>query len=453
MHPQAAPDGRTAAELTALEHRLRDVYADAIASAAFGRPRPTVQTAERDLICLTAIAEQAPSVISVAQRHAILVPAAAGLGLYGHSAVIHDCAARIDAAFAVRSIPAPRLTDLLGDTPAPPHGSPISSESTATSESATPWSTAREDTQSAEDPPATTSPWGGTAPSASTAPSPVPPAPTSGHDASCDDDAEVAGGSVTNDFLNQLLANSTDEQDLTVWARQHVAAGHPLTAAAISAHLDVSTRTARRRLAALKDTDPDLFAPTPDEPLPVPARTHRAAHEPAPAPAPAPVAEVPSTSAVAATATALDLVGVHSRPAPTTQVHTDTVLAPSPTVASREHPLGATVLRPRQRPQPAVTVVISTAGTVTLSGTGTMGRQPIGPGTPVVVPDPNRLVSKTHLAYEVNHIGLTITDLSSANGTTIRHHDQLTTCTPGTPYLVGIGDRVDLGDQHFIRTQ
>ena len=78
-----------------------------------------------------------------------------------------------------------------------------------------------------------------------------------------------------------------------------------------------------------------------------------------------------------------------------------------------------------------------------------IGRAPSGDGALVRFPDPDRLISKNHLAYRVEQDGLSVIDLHSGNGTQIHRDGAITDCTPGTSYLVRPNDLVQLGDQHF----
>ncbi len=123
MHPTDTVFG--ASEFAALEARLQEVFASMRRDGAVGVPGlPSPLVAAADMEFLANTIEGGPSVLTLAQRHATLVPAAGGVGLYGNlddeqGARIRAAAARIDEAFAVRGIDVPRLRDLTDDGSAP----------------------------------------------------------------------------------------------------------------------------------------------------------------------------------------------------------------------------------------------------------------------------------------------------------------------------------------------
>ena len=50
-----------------------------------------------------------------------------------------------------------------------------------------------------------------------------------------------------------------EDEDLAAWIRDQLKAGIPVTGRSVAAHLQVSDRTGRRRLDALKAARPSLF--------------------------------------------------------------------------------------------------------------------------------------------------------------------------------------------------
>jgi hypothetical protein len=101
------------------------------------------------------------------------------------------------------------------------------------------------------------------------------------------------------------------------------------------------------------------------------------------------------------------------------------------------------------------TLSFSTGETVTVSGSGLVGRRPITqPGEEVdqlvVVSDPARSVSKTHLEFGLEGDDLWICDRYSGNGTIARPLGATARqCEAGRRYRVTRGSRVEIGDQWF----
>jgi len=109
-------------------------------------------------------------------------------------------------------------------------------------------------------------------------------------------------------------------------------------------------------------------------------------------------------------------------------------------------------------PEPAARFILqfSTGESVTVTGTGIIGRNPSPePGEyfdhriPIV--DAGKSVSKTHLEFGQDAGVFWINDRHSGNGTGIRQPDApRVRCDAGKRYLVPRGARVDIGDQFFI---
>lgn len=98
----------------------------------------------------------------------------------------------------------------------------------------------------------------------------------------------------------------------------------------------------------------------------------------------------------------------------------------------------------------------STGETVTISGSGLLGRAPVvQPGETfdevVRIVDPGRSVSKTHLEFGQDSGQLWVSDRWSGNGTAVRHGDEAPRrVQPGTRVRVHRGARVDIGEQFFV---
>ena len=104
------------------------------------------------------------------------------------------------------------------------------------------------------------------------------------------------------------------------------------------------------------------------------------------------------------------------------------------------------------------TITLGTGESVEITRSGLLGRMP----TPaegeefehlIVVSDPSRSVSKTHLEFGVEGDELWISDRKSGNGTIIREPGVVPRrAQPGTRYTVVRGTRLDFGDLHLTIT-
>ncbi len=98
----------------------------------------------------------------------------------------------------------------------------------------------------------------------------------------------------------------------------------------------------------------------------------------------------------------------------------------------------------------------STGESVTLSGTGILGRNPTPePGeffdSLVTIVDPGRSVSKTHLEFGQEAGSFWLSDRYSGNGTVVRDPELAPVrCEAGKRYFVLRGSRVDIGEQFFV---
>lgn len=98
----------------------------------------------------------------------------------------------------------------------------------------------------------------------------------------------------------------------------------------------------------------------------------------------------------------------------------------------------------------------STGESVTVHGTGIIGRYPVAePGEAVdqLVPivDHGKSVSKSHLSFGQENGAFWVSDRFSGNGTSVREPDAAPRrCEPGKRYHVSRGTRVDIGEQFFV---
>lgn len=105
-------------------------------------------------------------------------------------------------------------------------------------------------------------------------------------------------------------------------------------------------------------------------------------------------------------------------------------------------------------PDPAAPPVLGLPGgeRLTVTGPGVLGRDPaavVGQEVAHVVPipDPTRSVSKTHLGFGIDAVGLWVKDLHSTNGTAVRSPEGVrTSLQPGLAVHVAPGDVVVVGD-------
>ncbi|MBX3098136.1 MAG: FHA domain-containing protein [Salinibacterium sp.] len=98
----------------------------------------------------------------------------------------------------------------------------------------------------------------------------------------------------------------------------------------------------------------------------------------------------------------------------------------------------------------------STGESVSVSGSGLIGRNPVAePGeyvdTLIAIVDPGRSVSKTHLEFGQDGPYFWVSDRYSGNGTVVREPDRdPRRCEAGKRYRVTRGARVEVGEQFFI---
>lgn len=98
----------------------------------------------------------------------------------------------------------------------------------------------------------------------------------------------------------------------------------------------------------------------------------------------------------------------------------------------------------------------STGESATVYGSGLVGRNPVAePGEYVdhfvVIRDPGRSVSKTHLEFGQDSGSFWVLDRFSGNGSVLREPDGAPKrCEPGRRYPVARGTRIEIGDQFFV---
>jgi hypothetical protein len=102
------------------------------------------------------------------------------------------------------------------------------------------------------------------------------------------------------------------------------------------------------------------------------------------------------------------------------------------------------------------TLQFSTGETVSVRGTGLIGRRPLPQPTErfdhlIQITDLGMSVSKSHLEFGQHDGEFWVNDRFSGNGTVVRPASGPTLrCEPGRRYLVSRGSRVEIGDQFFV---
>jgi hypothetical protein len=101
------------------------------------------------------------------------------------------------------------------------------------------------------------------------------------------------------------------------------------------------------------------------------------------------------------------------------------------------------------------TLVFSNGERAQVVGRGLIGRMPVAPANEtcdhlIVVNDPSKTVSKTHLRVEALAEGLMVTDLDSANGTVVSMPGiAAERLAPHERVILVSGATVGIGDQSF----
>jgi hypothetical protein len=118
--------------------------------------------------------------------------------------------------------------------------------------------------------------------------------------------------------------------------------------------------------------------------------------------------------------------------------------------------LEQTLIVPRRNNGERFVLQFSTGESVTVFGTGLLGRNPQPqPGEYfdqlVVITDPGKSVSKTHLEFGQDSGSFWVSDRYSGNGSVVREPEMpARRLEPGKRYRIVRGSRVDIGEQFFV---
>jgi hypothetical protein len=180
--------------------------------------------------------------------------------------------------------------------------------------------------------------------------------------------------------------------------------------------------------------------------------------EPVPTPEPEPTPESDLQFRPEA-APAVDFGARDERPFPT---H---VAVPSPAVPEpidEDHAaddlddIERTRIVPRRETGARFVLQFSTGESITVHGNGLLGRNPMPQPHEefdqlVVISDPGKSVSKTHLEFGQEQGAFWVSDRFSGNGSIVREPESVhRRCEPGRRYRIVRGTRVDIGEQFFI---
>jgi hypothetical protein len=129
---------------------------------------------------------------------------------------------------------------------------------------------------------------------------------------------------------------------------------------------------------------------------------------------------------------------------------------PRSIVSTDSHDLESTIIVPRREQGERFVLQFSTGESVTVFGTGLLGRNPTPqPGEffdqLVTISDPGKSVSKTHLEFGQESGSFWVGDRFSGNGSVVREPESTPhRLTPGKRYRIVRGTRVEIGEQFFI---
>ncbi len=132
-------------------------------------------------------------------------------------------------------------------------------------------------------------------------------------------------------------------------------------------------------------------------------------------------------------------------------------IVPVPMPAAAPEPGDETVIRvrPSAQPAPTFTLTFANGDSITVAAGGLLGRNPAAPSGEshehlIIVTDPDRTVSKTHLEFGIDEGDFWVCDRYSGNGTTIFETGKPPRrLVPGRRYKVDRGSRVGIGEQSF----
>jgi hypothetical protein len=115
-----------------------------------------------------------------------------------------------------------------------------------------------------------------------------------------------------------------------------------------------------------------------------------------------------------------------------------------------------TLIVPRRETGQRFVLQFSTGESITVYGSGLLGRNPIPQPTEyfdqlVSISDPGKSVSKTHLEFGQDAGAFWVSDRFSGNGSVVREPESTPKrLVPGKRYRVVRGTRVDIGEQFFV---
>ncbi|MBA8829091.1 FHA domain-containing protein [Alpinimonas psychrophila] len=107
-------------------------------------------------------------------------------------------------------------------------------------------------------------------------------------------------------------------------------------------------------------------------------------------------------------------------------------------------------------PQPSFMLTLDSGESLEVSANGLVGRMPQPAAGErfahlVIVTDPSRSVSKTHLEFGFDGEQLWVLDRNSGNGSIIRESGKIPRrADPGRKYIVPRGTRIDMGATHLL---
>jgi hypothetical protein len=115
-----------------------------------------------------------------------------------------------------------------------------------------------------------------------------------------------------------------------------------------------------------------------------------------------------------------------------------------------------TLIVPRRDTGQRFVLQFSTGESITVHGSGLLGRNPIPQPTEyfdqlVSISDPGKSVSKTHLEFGQDAGSFWVSDRFSGNGSVVREPESSSKrLVPGKRYRIVRGTRVDIGEQFFV---
>lgn len=140
---------------------------------------------------------------------------------------------------------------------------------------------------------------------------------------------------------------------------------------------------------------------------------------------------------------------------PQAQVSVSPTFAPPPPQEPVQPPAPVrTVIAPPVA-DPSYTLTFANGDAIRVTSGGLLGRNPVAESSDsaehlIIVTDPDRTVSKTHLEFGIEDESFWICDRFSGNGTTVTEPSQPgRRLVPGRRYRIERGSTVEIGDQTF----